>query len=534
MAKYLYGASVQGIQGFIFETNKLREIIGASELVEKICTDLFQVNMFQEYLNTDFLEQNLLIGAAGNIKYLFDEKTDCEKMVKYFPKIVMETAPGINILQAVVKIDKKPLSHEDMTTLNERISSQKNKAIVQHGLGLMISERARRTGKAAILNTSKTPDDKIQDLGTQRKEVAHKENRLLIKMLHKNENKARQLAIKINDSQAFPKEISEIPREDNQWIAIIHADGNNLGKLIQNLTTDIKGKKIEGVEYIKIQREFSTKIEKSTKAAAQTAIHKICDLNEISAENKLPFRPIVLGGDDLTLIIRGDLALDFTNIFLREFEIETAKRFKEFKFKGFNKGLTACAGIAYTKPKFPFHYGVDLAEALCKYSKDIAKGINKNRTPSCLMFHKVHSSFIGDYEDIVRRELTVDKNNSNNINRQLNFGPYFIHETCEEDNRSKFTRKDYSSVKKLQNWINVIQEKNAPKSDLRNWLSQLSENNARAKQLLGRINKKAPKYAKLLYLAENEIFQKRKDCEKNIEIEFTHIQDVLSISNINK
>lgn len=35
--KYLYGAEVQGIQGFIFQTNKLREIVGASELVEEIC-----------------------------------------------------------------------------------------------------------------------------------------------------------------------------------------------------------------------------------------------------------------------------------------------------------------------------------------------------------------------------------------------------------------------------------------------------------------------------------------------------------------
>ena len=39
--KYLYGASVQGIQDFIFKTDKLAEIVGASELVEQICTTLF-------------------------------------------------------------------------------------------------------------------------------------------------------------------------------------------------------------------------------------------------------------------------------------------------------------------------------------------------------------------------------------------------------------------------------------------------------------------------------------------------------------
>ena len=68
--KYLYGASVQGIQDFIFETNKLKEIAGASEIVDYICSEFFQ-QFFNEHSN--FNEANLLISAAGNIKYIFDD-----------------------------------------------------------------------------------------------------------------------------------------------------------------------------------------------------------------------------------------------------------------------------------------------------------------------------------------------------------------------------------------------------------------------------------------------------------------------------
>jgi hypothetical protein len=32
MTQYLYGAAVQGIQNFIFQTNKLREIVGLEKL----------------------------------------------------------------------------------------------------------------------------------------------------------------------------------------------------------------------------------------------------------------------------------------------------------------------------------------------------------------------------------------------------------------------------------------------------------------------------------------------------------------------
>ena len=64
--KFLYGAAVQGIQGFIFQTNILREIAGASELVEQICTTLFAKAIgisFTELEN----DPNAIVTAAGKI-----------------------------------------------------------------------------------------------------------------------------------------------------------------------------------------------------------------------------------------------------------------------------------------------------------------------------------------------------------------------------------------------------------------------------------------------------------------------------------
>ena len=93
--KFLYGASVQGIQGFIFQTNELKDIVGASELVENICTE-----MFKPYGE----KGTIVVNAAGNVKCIFSKKEDCEFAVRYFPKSVMEKAPGITISQAVVKL----------------------------------------------------------------------------------------------------------------------------------------------------------------------------------------------------------------------------------------------------------------------------------------------------------------------------------------------------------------------------------------------------------------------------------------------
>ena len=76
---YLYGAAVQGIQEFIFQTNKLREIVGASELVEEICTSKFarvlgKKGKYKELKELLIKDENAIVHAAGNIKYIFKTK----------------------------------------------------------------------------------------------------------------------------------------------------------------------------------------------------------------------------------------------------------------------------------------------------------------------------------------------------------------------------------------------------------------------------------------------------------------------------
>ena len=97
MSKYLYGAAVQGIQNFIFQTNQLSDIVGASELVENICTTLFR-ELVHEF--GDEYDKNSIVHAAGNIKHIFTDEKKCQDIVRDFPRKVVEYAPGITISQA--------------------------------------------------------------------------------------------------------------------------------------------------------------------------------------------------------------------------------------------------------------------------------------------------------------------------------------------------------------------------------------------------------------------------------------------------
>lgn len=482
---YLYGASVQGIQRFIFETNKLVEIAGASELVDDICTDLFRESVGV----SSYRDEELLVGAAGNIKYLFSNYESCQALVRVFPKQVMQLAPGITISQAVVEVEGE-LSQKHIHELELKLKTQRNKLSVQHGLGLMISERSRRTGKPGVA----WKKDQVVDAAQQAKRVSTEGSKinLLEKLIPDSKEKRYH--------KLFPVEMEDIAggKDKKNWVAVIHADGNDLGRKIMQMG-EAEPKK-------ETFRDLSERIGRATEQAAQRAFEQVVKRNTKEGD-LFPFRPIVLGGDDLTVIIRGDLAIDFTHVFLKAFEEETIKEFKGFISPQFHSGLTACAGIAYIKTNYPFHYGVHLADTLCTQAKKIAKGMKRERTPSCLLFHKVHSSFIDDYDSIIDNELTVGQ-------IRLDYGPYFLSEEI-----------GYATIEQLNHWVKILNEDGSPKSRLRNWLSELQVNREAASQQLDRIKGITSKR----YVRELKLEHEFTSRENN---QHTHIFDSIALSSI--
>ena len=119
----------------------------------------------------------------------------------------------------------------------------------------------------------------------------------------------------------------------------------------------------------------------------------------------LPARPIVLGGDDITVIVRADLALPFTQTLLDEIETLSGKMAGPGKL--LDKRLSACAGIALVKAGQPFLMASDLAESLCRHAKKVAKAGQHPPYPSFLAFQNAQSTLWESYDEVLKRELTT-------------------------------------------------------------------------------------------------------------------------------
>ncbi len=404
MKRYLYGLSIHGIQSYIFSSNKLREIAGASELVEKICTDFFK-DKVQNYNS-----ENLLMGAAGKVKYIFDDEVDCSEIVRNMPYWLSIFAPGISISQAVEIFEERDLV-KAMDTLERKLQIQRNIGGTQSRLGYTGVLNSRRTGLAAIQFDDRKGD--FLDLETMRKLEA-------VSMVNFKKMTKESIAV-----SRIPFELSDL-KDKKSWIAVIHADGNGLGQLLQNLGATL----CDSIQFQKVKsgyKQFSLAIEEATVGAIRSAYDLM--KHNWSEDEIIPIRPILIGGDDVTVIIRADLAVEFTHLFLSEFERASAKTLaflEDYGVTDFKNGISACAGIAYVKHNYPFHYAVELADELCREAKNYVKSsvpLNGTVPRSALSFFKVQDSFVDSIDELRKRTMTktevVD----------YRFGPYLVHRT---------------------------------------------------------------------------------------------------------
>lgn len=122
----------------------------------------------------------------------------------------------------------------------------------------------------------------------------------------------------------------------------------------------------------------------------------------------IPVVPILLGGDDATVLTEGRYALPFMDAYLTAYEHATATdpllRYlgpPARRAPGAGHGpMTAAAGAAIVRRPFPFHIAYDLAERLVTHAKTIGK--KPGQECSTLTYHQLFDSTVTDAAELLR------------------------------------------------------------------------------------------------------------------------------------
>jgi hypothetical protein len=186
-------------------------------------------------------------------------------------------------------------------------------------------------------------------------------------------------------------------------LALIHIDGNGLGILFHGLQAALKDQPDD--RYCGVLRQFSTALTLATTHAAQeatqwlyeTAAYQGDKSNGTTALTYLPMRPLVLGGDDVTLLCRADLALEYAKRFCLAFKQQSALALSDIYQQYLTTStikpyLTASGGILFHKAKHPFTHSHKRVEELTLAAKQLTKRVDDNVGPAALAFFRLSAA----------------------------------------------------------------------------------------------------------------------------------------------
>ena len=205
-------------------------------------------------------------------------------------------------------------------------------------------------------------------------------------------------------------------------VAVIHIDGNGVGGIMKELNSS-KDRVAPGVFKAEVGcdrddpdalRRFLLAVNRHLDdavtlafAAAWTRIDELSEHDDDRAgrgHTVIPVVPVILGGDDVTVITSGDYALPFAAAYLRRYEEATGNDPILHYLtppEGQDTGpMTAAAGVAIVKRNFPFHIAYELAEKLVGRAKKVGK--TAQRPCSTLDYHVLFDTTVLDPDEAIR------------------------------------------------------------------------------------------------------------------------------------
>ncbi|AUG56938.1 Cas10/Cmr2 second palm domain-containing protein [Acetivibrio saccincola] len=402
-------------QYYIFKSNKLKENIGASEIIAFVTEELPQ-EICKKH------NGSIVSSGGGNVIFYFENEDDNKNFTKEYSKYLLNEFPMLEFFITSIEFD--PCKSQIIGKIRELYTKlEKKKAkrdqysyIVDFG----ITEKCSSTKLPAIKKDKNS------------KEFYSGESWSKVKMYKDNEDKFKKYAIDIKDLG--------ISKNEKSYIAITYIDGNRMGKRIKKLRDKYQEKYTENNvkevndEYIKAFNDFSEEVKTAFEKAYDKMVEVVKSKSEYLIKSGLnikegvvPIRKIILAGDDVCYITDARIALECAYIFINELE----------KHYAGGEKITAGVGIAMVKEKYPFFKTYELAEELCKNAKS---GIPDEANESRIDWHIVQGEYNNNLTEI--REVIYKTHD----NKNLSLRPLVISENSNYINQYILFKKDIENI----------------------------------------------------------------------------------------
>ena len=395
-------------QEYIFSGNRLRENLGGSYLLKEAYDGPLKRaldgtapgNAGTDAWKTSDSSVSLRGGAevgyvgGGNALLFFDGPERGAGFVREFTRLLLKSRPGLNTAFGFMRDFRLDEFKVSMKALHDRLYEARNRSFPRtippmHGF----TEACPYSGQTAELGREDSSGKLVSALSFSRISCSDAAREWLT-------SKVRNQM----ESLDFTDEIGELGQvDDRSYMAVVHIDGNSMGRRFMECG-DLGGlRRLSCAVYHATFSAFSSLV-----ADATGVVRKLAADRRFNFGKTLPLRPVIIGGDDVTFVCEGRLALYFAERFMNHIATESGAA---------GCGFNVCAGVSIVKSKYPFFKAYKLAEDLCEG----AKRESRVRDDMSYLDYLISSGgFSGSVESIRRRHFVSTDG------RDLHYGPYHL------------------------------------------------------------------------------------------------------------
>lgn len=389
------GIDILGIQRYVFASNRLRDVLAASWVVDHVMKR--QSDSLVQWGMTD---DRVLLAAGGNAVLEFESLGNAKMWTGRYTRWLQREAPGLEVVVAHRPYDGRSLAWglKALAVDLARAKLERRPSAPQLGLSVTASCSVTGLPASSLDRHEHVPISRGIEV-LRRDDVQARAKERWDRYLPAGLGQAREWRAE------FPLELDLMGRThgETSFLGVVHVDGNGVGKLIKGWLDRCLDEEVGDAVVRTEYRGWSRAIEELGEHVLRAVVQRVAscifeeeseqggerwvvrgtphglgfslrnwrnDKNRKTAKDTvfLPLRPILLGGDDLTFVCDGRLALDLAATALREFE---AHQIPHLGQDGGGRTLTACGGAALVQAHAPFHRNYELAESLCGSAKRV-------------------------------------------------------------------------------------------------------------------------------------------------------------------
>jgi len=396
------------IQKYIFSGRKLKEFVGASyivnwiydEPIKEVLNSLFPSKSIGlecwennpekiDICNGDDFEVGYIGG--GNALLFFKDEEKAKQFINKWTLNLLYMTPGLIPACALINDFDFNNYQASIKRIFDRLEQVKtsfpaNVLIPRHG----ISAECQLSGGAKEVwynSVDPTESGYISSILKTKLDFAETANK-------KFEDDLIPDAYKT--TLAFTTEIDKLGQKQGEenYIAIVHADGNSTGKLFRSCNDLNATRKLSHFLKTKTKEAMCCTINDLIEEIKARSFDSFLNLSTFRNKTFLPIRPLIVGGDDITFVSHGKLGIWLAERLIKNYQDLTGTN-------DFNHKFTLSAGVLIAKAHMPFYRAYRLAEDLCGQAKKKRRA--SSNSGNWLDFHIAYGGFTGTIEDIRRR-----------------------------------------------------------------------------------------------------------------------------------